>query len=121
MRLNAEQIVLIEPKGGYYYPLDESMQPVEMPDAETLATALSGVPLERLQVAAAFTMEPRTMREIETQFPGVEAWRLRRLGLLVDVGRRQRQIISQWNGCDLSRLVGCIFDMAKRSPIAGPS
>jgi hypothetical protein len=112
MRLNAEQVVLVEPGGGFFYPYQEITHLVEMPDPETLASALSGVPTERLGGVAAYTREPRTMNEIETQFPGVEAWRLRRLGFLADVGRRQRRIISQWVGYDLSRLVSCIFDLA---------
>lgn len=112
MRLNREQVVLIEPGGGYFYPYQEATQLVEMPDPETLASALSGVTAERLDAIAVYTTEPRTTIEIETQFPGVEAWRLRRLGFLTDVGRRQRQIISRWVGYDLARMVSYIFATA---------
>lgn len=112
MRLNSEQVVLIEPSGGYYFPFHERTRCVPMPDAKTLASALAGAPPEHLDAIAAFTCEPRTMREIEAQFVGVEAWRLRQLGLLTDVGRKQRRIISQWAGYDLHRLVDHIFRLA---------
>jgi hypothetical protein len=116
MRLNKERIVLVEPDGGYFYPLIEPMHSAEMPPAEGLATALSGVSSERLGVIAKFTNEPRTMVEIDSQFPGVEAWRLRHIGVLVDVGRRQRRIISKWFGYEVSKLVSCVFALAKKAP-----
>jgi hypothetical protein len=105
MRLNLEQVVLVEPDGGYFYPSDEPIHLIQMPDAKILASALSGV--------SAFTSQPRTMSEIEAQFQGVEAWRLRRLGFLSDVGRKQRRIVSRWVGYDLSQMVHYIFESSK--------
>jgi len=74
MRLNSKQVLLIEPSCGYFFPdEDECKQSTKMPDAKTLASTLSGVSSECLDAIEVFASEPRTMREIEAAFVGVEA------------------------------------------------
>jgi hypothetical protein len=111
--LNAEQIVLIEPNGGYFYPYDEKIQPHQAPSDDDLACALSGVPIDVLKAIATFCSEPRSMREIEDQFPGVKAWHLRRLGFLRDTGRRSRAIVSQWVGYTRPELFAAVNQLAE--------
>lgn len=105
MRLNSEQVVLLEPDGGYFYPYRESVRSTEMPNEEVLASALTVLPRIVLKKIAKFTSQPRTMQEIEQAFPDARAWHLRHLGFLADVGRRQRKIVSQWAGYDLLKFV----------------
>jgi len=50
------------------------------------------------------------MQEIEVEFPNAEAWRLRKLGILKDVGRRNRRIVSDWAGWHLAAILDYIFD-----------
>lgn len=113
MRLNSEQVVLVEPDGGYFYPFRERINLIEVPNQKVLASALTGLSPRVLDSIAKFTSQPRTIREIEERFSDVQAWRLRRLGFLADAGRRERRIVSQWVGYDLSKLLHLVFDLAK--------
>ena len=106
-----EKVVLVEPDGGYFFPMPAEVEPTEMPDERTLVSALTGLSFEVFQAISNFCSAPRTMQEIEDEFPGVEAWRLRRMGILKDVGRRKRRIVSKWAGWHLKTLLDHIFSL----------
>jgi hypothetical protein len=113
MQISNDQAVLVEPDGGYYYPYKQRIAQVAMPEEGLLASTLSGVSTKTLEEIAGFCSEPRTMDELESKFPDVEAWRLRRLGILRDVGRRNRKIISQWSGYTMEQLLTIVFELSK--------
>ncbi len=113
MQISKDQVVLVEPEGGYFYPYKERITQVTMPEENLLASALSGVSTKTLEETAGFYSEPRTMDELESKFPGVEAWRLRRLGILRDVGRRNRKIVSRWSGYTMERLLSLVFELSR--------
>jgi len=106
-----EKVVLVEPDGGYYYPMPGEVEPTGMPDERILVSALTGLTFEDLQAISNFCSEPRTMQEIEDEFPDVEAWRLRRMGILKDAGRRNRRIVSEWAGWHIVALLDHIFSL----------
>lgn len=114
MRLDTEKVVLVEPEGGYMYLSSFEVDPTPMPEVKELACALTDLSADELSAVSEFCSQPKTMQEIEDAFPDIEAWRLRRLGLLRDVGKKGRRIISQWAGYDLDHLVRSVYDMAER-------
>ena len=111
VHVSRDKVVLVEPDGGYFFPMPGEVKYIPMPDERTLVSAITGVKFEDLESLSTFCSEPRTMQEIEGQFPGVRAWRLRKLGLLRDTGRRDRRIVSTWAGCDLIELLDFIFGL----------
>jgi len=82
-----------------------------MPDERTLVSAITGLAYEDLEALRNFCASPRTMQEIEDEFLAVEAWRLRKMGILKDVGRRKGRIISEWAGWHLTALLDHIFSL----------
>jgi hypothetical protein len=110
-----DKVLLIEPDGGYFYPMPGEVEPAKEPKDRTLLSAVSGASYENLEAISSFCAAPRTMEEIESEFPGIEAWRLRKLGMLKDVGRRNRRIVSEWVGWSVSALLDHIFS-SKSSP-----
>jgi len=111
VQVEDDKVVLVEPDGGYFYPMPDEVEPTEMPDERTLVSAVTGSTCEDLKGLSNFCAVPRTMQEIEGQFPGVAAWRLRKLGMLKDVGRRNRRIVPEWAGCSLVTLLDHIFSL----------
>lgn len=106
-----EKVVLVEADGGYFYPRPGEVEPTERPDERTLVSAVTGATYEDLEALSNFCAVPRTMQEIECEFPAVAAWRLRKLGILKDVGRRNRRIVSEWAGWSLAALLDHIFGL----------
>jgi len=106
-----DKVVLVESDGGYFYPMPGEVELTEMPDEPTLVSAITGVDYENLELLRSFCASPRTMQEIEDKFPSVEAWRLRKLGILKDVGRRSHRILSEWAGWQLAVLLDHIFSL----------
>lgn len=115
-QVDDEKVVLVEPDGGYFYPMPGEFEPTEVPDERTLVSAVTGVPYEDLEALRNFCATPHTMQEIENKFPAIVAWRLRRLGILKDVGRRNRRIVSEWAGWSLTALLDHIFALGSMSP-----
>lgn len=113
MRFDPERVVLVEPDGGYLYIPHSEVERCEMPQEMVLASAITGTNPGLLAEISEFCAEPRTMEEVEDQFPNVEAWRLRKCSLLKDAGRRNRRIVSVWNGADLPRLVATVYEMSR--------
>ena len=111
VRVENDKVVLVEPNGGYFYPTPDEVEPTERPDERTLVSAVTGSTYEDLEALRNFCAVPRTMQEIEGEFPGVAAWRLRKLGILKGVGRRSRHIVSQWAGWSLAALLEHIFSL----------
>jgi hypothetical protein len=106
-----DKVVLVESDGGYFYPMPGEVELTEMPDEPTLVSAITGVDYENIELLRSFCASPRTMQEIEDKFPSVEAWRLRKLGILKDVGRRSHRILSEWAGWQLAVLLDYIFSL----------
>jgi len=103
---------LVEPDGGYFYPMPGEVEITEMPDERTLVSAITGATSEDLEGLRNFCTVPRTMQEIVSQFPAVTPWRLRKFGILKDVGRRDRRIVSEWAGWSLEALLDQIFSLS---------
>jgi hypothetical protein len=82
---------------GAYGPI-EKVENIPTPDQTALACALTGLSQEDLMRLQTFCAEPRTMDEIDEEFPEAEAWQLRHSGILRDVGRKNRKITSVWEG-----------------------
>jgi hypothetical protein len=115
-QVDDEKVVRVEPDGGYFYPMPGEFEPTEMPDERTLVSAVTGVPYEDLEALRDFCATPHTEQEIQNKFPAVVAWRLRKLGILKDVGRRNRRIVSEWAGWSLTALLDHIFALGSISP-----
>jgi hypothetical protein len=112
MRLDPEKVMLIEPEGGYMYLVSKEIEAVPMPDTQSIACALTGLKAGDLDAVSKFCCVARTMKEVEDEFPSVQAWRLRRLGLLRDIGKKSRRIVSVWAGYDLEHLLRVVYEMA---------
>ena len=106
-----DKVVLAEPDGGYFYPMPGEVDSTETPDDQMLAAALTGLAADELEAIRNFCAQPRSMDEIEEEFPDAEAWRLRKLGILKDVGRRKRKIESVWAGWELRTLLDHVFQL----------
>jgi len=107
---------MVSQECSVYYPFEEPIEPTQGPETDLLASILSGVPQETIHSISQFCMEPRTMVEIEEKYPGVEAWRLRYLGFLEDVGKKGRRIISKWRGYqrdDLEEIIQGQYEKSK--------
>lgn len=113
MRFEPKRVVLVEPNGGYLYIPISDVERCEMPQDILLASAITGTTPELLTELSAFCAEPRTMQEIKDQFPEVEAWRIRKSEILKDVGRRNRRIVSVWDGVNLQKLVATVYEMCR--------
>lgn len=111
VQVEDDMVVLVEPDGGYFYPMPGEVEPTEMPDEQTLVSTVTGLTYEDLEALSNFCAVPRTMQEIEDEFPDVVAWHLRKLGILKDVGRRNRRIVSEWAGWSLAALLDHIFSL----------
>jgi hypothetical protein len=111
IRVSGDKVILVEPDGGYFYPMPGEIEPAEVPDERTLLLAITSAAFEDLEALHDFCAQPRTMQEIEDKFPDVEAWRLRKLGILRDSGRRNRRIVLQWVGWSLPQLLSYVFSL----------
>jgi len=113
IQISKDKVVLVEPDAGYFFPMPGEVKTTPMPDEDNLVSAITGIYVEDLDTFKVYCSEPRTMQEIEDKFPNIQAWRLRKLGVLKDTGRRGRSIVSLWSGYDLSNLLEYIFRSSK--------
>jgi hypothetical protein len=107
--VSREKVVLVEPDAGFFYPMPGEVRPIPMPDEPTLVSTITGVPASDLDRLRVFCSVPRTMQEVEAEFPTVRAAHLRALGVLKDTGRQGRRIVSEWAGVDLNDLLEYVF------------
>lgn len=97
----------------YWRELRIRIRPTPMPDVRTLSVWFSGLSERELDELAAFCAEPKTMDEIDGSCEAAAYW-LRRIGLLRDVGRNGRKIVSVWSGFRMEPLLAEIFGEADR-------
>ena len=107
--IRKDEVIMVSRESSVYYPYEEKIDPTTAPEINTLASILSGVPIETLHDISLYCAEPRTMTEVNEKYPGVEAGFLRHLGFLVDTGKRGRKVESKWQGYEYDDLVARIL------------
>jgi len=114
IQISDDKVILVEPDAGYFFPMPGEVKSTPMPDVDTIISTITAIKVEDLDSFKVYCSEPRTMKEVEDQFPNIQAWRLRKLGVLKDTGRRGRTIVSIWAGYDLNKLLEYIFNQENK-------